>query len=769
MIIAAPSDPRDLKTDSKNADLIVVGGGLSGVCAAISAARFGLDVVLVQDRPVLGGNASSEVRLWILGATSHGGNNNRWAREGGILTELLLENQYRNPGGNPVIFDSILQDWVSREHRITLLVNTAVFHTETDANYIQKLYAFNAQNSTMYHLSSKLFVDSSGDGILTHLSGAAYRMGAEESQEFDEPMAPGDDYGKLLGHSLYFYSKNVGHPVTYVAPDFALKDIPALIPRYKSFKASEQGCSLWWIEWGGRLDTIHQSEEIKEELQKIVYGVWNYIKNSGNFPEAENLALEWVGTIPGKRESRRAEGDYMLCQRDIVEQKNYEDNVSHGGWSIDLHPADGVYGESGGCNQYHAKGIYGIPYRCMYSRNIKNLFINGRLLSASHVAFGSTRVMATSSAIGQAIGTAASVCRAHDVLPRDVLTAELMADLKCRLSEAGHYVPNYDALKNRNLATSATVSVSSELALSTLVHDAGWQNLSASFAQLLPQQTDDSQILTVPVKADCSTSLTVQIRLAEKPGNYTPDCVVAELEFSLSEGETTIDVPLKAQERQQYVFVCFMENEYVSVGLSSHLVSGLMTVRQGGLAKVSTQARQKAPASLGVESFDFWVPERRPQGKNIAFSSHVPVHKFAKENLLEGAFRPTVSPNAWVAHQEQSPAWMHFVWKIPIEAQDLILYFDCDYDHPLESVQYHHHDRVMPHLVDEFRILCNGEQVFETRSNHQGVVRVRLPEGLVIEDLKVLMTNTQGHAVSVFGVRILPPSQTKFNHTAGGV
>ena len=191
MIVEAASGPRELKTEDMSVDLVVVGGGLSGSCAAIAAARQGLRVVMVQDRPVLGGNASSEVRLWILGATSHGGNNNRWAREGGIINELLLENQYRNPGGNPVIFDTILKDWVDREDNLTVLLNTVVFHAEMNGSSIAKIHAFNSQNSIMYHLSGKVFADSSGDGILVHLSGAAYRMGAEEVGEFDEPMAPG--------------------------------------------------------------------------------------------------------------------------------------------------------------------------------------------------------------------------------------------------------------------------------------------------------------------------------------------------------------------------------------------------------------------------------------------------------------------------------------------------------------------------------------------------------------------------------------------------
>ena len=156
------------------------------------------------------------------------------------------------------------------------------------------------------------------------------------------------------------------------------------------------------------LDTVHDTEIIKWELWKVVYGVWNYIKNSGKFPEAETMSLEWVGTIPGKRESRRFEGDYMLKQQDIIEQKVFDDVVAFGGWSIDLHPADGIFSEKPGCNQWHSKGVYGIPYRCYYSRNISNLFIAGRIISATHVAFGSSRVMGTSAHGAQAVGIAAS-------------------------------------------------------------------------------------------------------------------------------------------------------------------------------------------------------------------------------------------------------------------------------------------------------------------------------------------------------------------------
>lgn len=754
MIVADASAPRELKTVHVAADFVVVGGGLSGTCAAIAAARAGLKVALVQDRPVLGGNASSEVRLWILGATSHGGNNNRWAREGGIINELLLENQFRNPGGNPVIFDSLVQDWVGREKNLTVLVNTQVFHAVTEANRVREILAFNSQNSTMYRLTGDFFADSSGDGILVHLSGAAYRMGAEKAEEFDEPMAPGDNYGELLGHSMYFYTKDVGHPVDYVAPDFALKDVPALIPRYRRFRTTEQGCSLWWIEWGGRLDTIHQSEEIKSELQKIVYGVWNYIKNSGEFPDAANLTLEWVGTIPGKRESRRAEGDYILRQRDIVEQVEHDDDVCHGGWSIDLHPADGVYGDADGCNQYHAKGIYGIPFRSMYSRNIDNLFTNGRLLSASHVAFGSTRVMATSSTVGQAIGTAAALCVKNHCWPRDLLKAEFMAAFKRMLSAAGHYVPHYDALADGNLAREADISVSSTLSLSGLAHDGGWKRLAVSYAQMLPGRTDRDNVIHVPVRADAATTLAVELRIAERPENHTPEVRLTAIDLPLVAGEQMIAVPLPKLEREQYLFVSFGENPAVEVGLSTEQVTGLLAVKKGGLDKVSTTARQEAPDGLGVHSFDFWVPERRPNGRNIAFTADAPVHVFSADNLVGGPLRPIAAPNAWVADRADAAPTVELSFAKPVKAARLSLYLDCDYDHPLESVQYRHNDRVMPLLVHDLDVLANGRSIAAIADNRSPVITVDLPEDEEISSLTLRLANAQGHPVALLGIRI---------------
>jgi hypothetical protein len=232
-------------------------------------------------------------------------NNNRYAREGGLVDEILLENLHRNPEGNPIILDTILLEKVRDEPNIRLFLNTTLVACEKDGSRIARINAFSSQTSLMFTVDARQFIDCTGDGTLSFLAGAPFRVGAERRDEFGELFAPSSEYGHLLGHSIYFYTKDVGRPVKFVAPSYALKDVETNIPRFKSFSTKEMGCNLWWIEYGGRLDTVHDTEEIKWELWKVVYGVWDYFKNSGRFPEADNLTLEWVGTIPGKRESRR--------------------------------------------------------------------------------------------------------------------------------------------------------------------------------------------------------------------------------------------------------------------------------------------------------------------------------------------------------------------------------------------------------------------------------------------------------------------------------
>lgn len=758
MIIEDSAPKRELNAETIFCDLVIVGGGLSGTCCAITAARAGLKVTLIQDRPVLGGNASSEVRLWALGATAHMGNNNRWAREGGVVGEILVENLYRNPEGNPLIVDTILLEKVVTEPNIRLLLNTAAMNViKSDDDTIEAVQAFCSQNSTQYVVHAPLFADGSGDGIVGFLAGAAFRMGAEPYEEFEEKLAPTEDYGHLLGHSLYFYSKDTGKPVRFVPPSFALDDITQ-IPRFRAFNTKEHGCRLWWIEYGGRMDTVHDTEKIKWELWKVVYGVWNYIKNSGQFPEAETLTLEWVGHIPGKRESRRFEGDYILNQHDVMGQRRHTDAVSYGGWALDLHPADGIYSEKPGCNQWHSRGLYQIPYRTLYSRNIKNLFLIGRIMSASHVAYGSSRVMLTLSHAAQAAGMAAVLCHRHNIQPAALTEPAYLAELQRELLKRGQHIPHVILDDPDDLVQTAQLSASSELTLQSLPDDGPRVPLSYSWAQVLPIVSGQS-VPAIRFTVDVSETATLrfELRTSDIPENHTPDVMLATHEIALQAGDnqSVTFAPNVIIDEGRYVFVCLMKNPAISVHTSETRVTGLLSVANAQNPAVSNYGAQRPTEDIGVESFEFWVPLRRPNGQNLAFTLSEPIAVFGAENVRNGWGRPTFAPNAWVADLNDPSPCLQVSWEQAQTISTIHLVFDTDFDHPLETVLMGHPETIMPFCVTAYRLRDGqGRIIAEASHNHQSLIQITLSEPVTTPSLQLEILSVHGNApAAVFALR----------------
>jgi hypothetical protein len=756
MIKEISNDKRTLRIGKISTELLVAGGGLAGVCASITAARAGLKVVLVQDRPVLGGNSSSEVRLWILGATSHMGNNNRWAREGGLVDEILVENTYRNPEGNPVIFDSILLDKVASEPNITLLLNTAIYElTKSDEGLITSVTGFCSQNSIQYEIQAKLFCDTSGDGILGFLAGAAFRMGAEAMEEFGEKFAPSATYGELLGHSMYFYSKDTGKPVKYIPPSFALSDITK-IPRFKSFNANDFGCKLWWIEFGGRLDTVHDTEQIKWELWKVVYGTWNYIKNSGEFPEAENLTLEWVGAIPGKRESRRFEGDYLLKQQDIVEQRTFEDAVGYGGWSIDLHPSDGVFSEKPGCNQWHSKGIYQIPYRCLYSRNVKNLFLAGRIISATHVAFGSSRVMATGAYLAQVVGEAAKICLDQQVLPASILNEDRLQLLRRNLTRNGHYIPGFPLNDPQDLMASAKLSASSELVLTELPDQDVKITLDLAMAQMLPLEIGAVPELIFHADAEGPTELQVDLVASSRKGSFSPDEVLEQRSMTIHPGRNCLHLKFTAKiEQAGYYYITFRKNKGIRLHCSQNRITGILTVYNQINKAVSNFGKQSPLTDIGVDEFEFWCPKRRPEGHNIAMNISPGLKAFGINNVLNGIDRPTTTSNAWVAALDDLNPTVAISWETEQTITKLDLLFDTDYDHPMESVLMTHPENIMPFCVRNYTIEDEqGKILYSKADNYTTKNTVIFNQPFVGKKLVLRVSHPSANVpAAIFGIR----------------
>jgi len=746
-----------------NSNFVVSGGGLAGVCAAIIAARQGLKVVFVQDRPVLGGNSSSEVRLWALGATSHMGNNNRWARESGLINEILLENIKRNKEGNPLIFDTILLEKVIDEKNITLLLNTAVYGVQKESDRkIKSIDAFCSQNSTNYRINSTFFCDATGDGIVSFLAGASFRMGAESGDEFDEGLAPNiENYGDLLGHSLYFYTKDVGKPVTYIAPSFAIKNAFEL-PRIKNYRFKLHGCNLWWVEYGGRLDTIHQSEDIKMELWRVVYGIWDYIKNSGEYPDSENLTLEWVGTIPGKRESRRFIGDYMINQKDIVEQRDHYDRVAFGGWAMDLHPADGIYSKYSSCSQWHSKGVYSIPYRTYYSKDLDNLFLAGRIISASHVAFGSSRVMLTCALGAQAVGMAASLCLKNGFTTHQLSEKDKIGELQIELNKIGQSIPRLKWNDVNDIAQYAKITSSSELKLNGFSDNGEWQNLTYSTAQLLPLKAKIKYAFVIKVKTYENRTLEVQFKTSSSQKHFTPDVILEKQKFDLYKGEQEIEIQSHFElEQDQYVYLAFMKNENIELALSDQRITGIMSVQNKINKAVSNYGKQELADGLVLDSFELWTPERRPAGKNLALKIKPSITNFNLANLTNLEIRPTSNgeSNAWIAELNDITPEIILKWNSPKQIQKIKLFFDSDYDNALECSMIEHPESEIPFIVHDYKILDSKNQlVFEKEGNFQAINEILFTKLLKTDCIKIIFQKKMKNIpVSVYKVVVYEP------------
>lgn len=428
-----------LETKQIQCDLCVVGGGLSGMAVAISAAREGLQVVLMHERAVLGGNASSEIRMWISGA--HGESN----RETGIVEEIILESHYRNPSKSYAVWDTILYDFIRREKNIQLLLNCTCMDCEAEegryphgrSRHIHSVTGYQMTTQRFYKVVAPFFADCSGDSILAPLSGASFRIGREASAEFGEDLDHQNADAMTMGMSCLIQGRETAGPVPYKSHEWSSKlcdehfkdRMPDLYNDAENF---------WYLELGGNRDSIGDTEEIRDELLELATGTWDYLKRTPKFG-AQNWDLDFLGFLPGKRESRRMLGEYLLTQRDVSDGKVFPDEIAFGGWPLDDHFPGGFYHKGTPNTDIATPAPYSIPYRTLYSANVDNLFFAGRNISVTHLALSSTRVMATCALLGEAVGKAAYLavknsCAPHDVYLHHVAALqELLLDADCFL------------------------------------------------------------------------------------------------------------------------------------------------------------------------------------------------------------------------------------------------------------------------------------------------------------------------------------------------
>jgi FAD dependent oxidoreductase len=472
-----------MRTIEHTYDVVVCGGGLAGFCAAIAAARQGVATCLVHNRPVLGGNSSSEV-----GVTPHGAAAfHAYARETGILSEVLIEERARNHaeiyenGWTNSVWDVVLYDLVQRTPSLTLFLNTDVQSVDLVGPRTIAAVRARVQNAeTELILFGKTFIDCTGDGLVADAAGCHWRMGSEGRAEFNEPHAPLTASADTMGNSIHFLARDVGRPAPFTPPEWAIKHEDASYFYDQGRLPKDKRGGFWWIEIGVPYHTIYDAETIRHELTRHALGVWDWMKNRDpkTMHLVQNYALDWIGQVPGKRESRRVLGRYLMTEHDVLNKTEFPDEIAFGGWFVDLHTPGGLLAKTsepsaaaGGheheydtFSDYSALsycGPYGIPLRILMAKDCDNLLLAGRNVSVTHAALGTVRVMGTTALMGEAAGIAAAlgIQRGHDF---DTIVREDIHDLQQRLLANGCFLPSIANTDPTDLARSATVTVTSD-------------------------------------------------------------------------------------------------------------------------------------------------------------------------------------------------------------------------------------------------------------------------------------------------------------------
>ena len=540
--------------------LEVIGGGPAGVCAAIAAAQHGVQTALVTDRPVLGGNSSSEIRVWTRGATSAG---NLWAEEMGVWGELKLENLYRNSDANPVFWDETLLDAVLREKNLTLLLNTEIYEVELDGGRVAALRGVQQSSERQFHIEADYFIDATGDGTVSAKAGV--------------PFSVGNGNLETLGNSILYYTRREDHPVSFIAPDYAydmshIEKILGCGGRIINERMSGSDC--WWFEYGGLRDTISNAQDIALELRRLVLGVWNYVKNSGKF-HADCYTLDWIGGIPGKRESRRMQTEYCLTEQDILAQRTFPDGAFYGGWYVDTHPSGGMYDSSEENCVQTPVNVYQIPLRCLYNRQVPNLLFAGRIIGVERSVFFSSRVMNTCALSGQAAGTLAAECLRTGKTPAELDAREIEA-IRRTLARDDMLLPGAAIDDPDDLAKRASVSANS-------VHPGhpggATGEISLKDGGFITFPAVRGKRIQIEVCAEQATTLRARCALAKLPNRLNIGAETTERRWALQPGLQMLEAEITDED--QFCLWSFEANPLVSLAVCERARIGFLCGQTG--------------------------------------------------------------------------------------------------------------------------------------------------------------------------------------------
>lgn len=656
-------------------DVVVVGAGSSGMGAAIAAARTGARTALVHDRPVLGGNASSELGVIIVGASIHLPH----ARESGLIEEAGL---IRAKRGFPKMSEAFHIQAVG-ESNLTVFNNRRVIGVEKDgAGEIGAVNAVDTLTLGKSRVRGRLFIDCTGDGWVGYYAGAEYRFGREARAEFEEPSAPewADNItmsGTIMGGlTVAFRSEKQAQRVVYTPPDWALELPEELGRNIRSISGGE-----WWMEHPGVFDDLEDPERARDELIRITFAYWGYLKNDFELKDelTWNYALTYVPHMDARRETRRLVGDYVFKEQDARAGRMFPDRISYGGWPVDVHHPRGILsGKEGPYMRvtHPIVPIYSIPYRTIYSTNIPNLFFAGRCMSTTHMGLGTLRVQGTLSTVGQAAGTAAALCVQHGVLPRE-FGQQHIEELQQQLLKNDQYIPNVVNEDPADLARQATVTASSAIrnrTRSPLVEIRGAHPLNMCRAVMVPRGTTE-HLETVELYLVSNNEIPVDVQLhvrgSDKPGEFLSSKDIAVAQATLSaKGRSYVSFAVDCDLVQPYIWFWLPNVAGVEWGLVKNREAGVFRAYRTGAG---------------------W---QAVQGEQYAFSSEpslrLVTEDFSPEKVIDGVAR-TVGENShmWQSDPGQfMPQWLTLDFGEVVSINTVQLTFDTDQNrrHPAEPV-----------------------------------------------------------------------------------
>jgi len=763
-----------MKSICEQYDVVVCGGGLAGVCAAIAAARGGAKTALVQDRPVLGGNSSSEVRVTPHGAAAF----HAYARETGILSELLIEERAVNHepifenGWTNSVWDMVLYDLVQRTENLTLHLNTAVLGVLVEGTTLKSVECRVGNAEVNLSLAAKIFIDSTGDSMVAAEAGCEWRMGSEGKAEFNEPHAPMVANGDIMGNSIHFKTKDMGRPAPFKLPIWAIEHTDGRYFYSQGRLPKEVRGGYWWIEIGVPYDTIHEAETIRHELTRHTLGVWDWIKNKDpkTMKLAENYALDWIGQVPGKRESRRVMGRYLMNEWDAISCTVHPDEIAFGGWFIDIHTPGGLlaatsepasaegYSETSEYATRSYAGPYGIPLRMLVSKDIDNLMMAGRNVSATHCALATVRVMATTALMGQAAGVAAALAVTKDLTLAEVCTSEYGA-VQQRLLRDGCFLPNVKNEDAKDKARTATVTSSSEALFSGLGPDSAGAHEGLSFwrdqavplrEELLQRRGQWVALGGEPLRSVsfCLSNRSVAVQRVpvrairvKHVWDYAvhTDMELAGGELMVAPGEhqwVTWTLPEGAElPREGYLRFDLLENAEVSWHVAGAIEPGHVS------------AFEMAPGKM----------RRYSSGVTMALRVKPPQRSFAAANVLSGQTRPYVGTNLWRSDPALAlPQSLTLAWDKIQTFSTIELTFPGHLLREYHAYAPFYRD---PQCVKDYDLqvetVTGWETVLEVRANYQRHRRHELAKSLAARSLRVLVLATNGDlSAAIYEMRV---------------